>query len=66
MYSAFIDSNAITPIFATFPALFAKSSLVWPAGVNLFVLKYKNERYQKLVRFNLTAIVAHRTNVTKL
>ena len=42
MYTAFINDVSLTPLMATIPALFAKSSLVWPAILNIQI--QKNER----------------------
>ena len=39
MYSAFIDPYAISATMATVPAFFSKSSLLWPALLNLHVQK---------------------------
>lgn len=39
LYSAFIDSNAITPIGSTIPALFAKSSMLWSTLLYLLTNK---------------------------
>lgn len=36
LYRTFFDySNSITPLMATIPALFAKSSLIWPSLLNI-------------------------------
>lgn len=35
MYCVFIDSN-LSPIVETVPSMFAKTSLLWPAVINLF------------------------------
>ena len=31
LYRAFVDASEVSPLLATIPALFAKSSLAWPA-----------------------------------
>ena len=36
MYTVLIKSNHISSINATYPSLFAKSSLLWPAVVAIF------------------------------
>ena len=47
-YSAFIhpifDLPPISPIYATIPALFAKSSLFWPVVINLLLLRKQNRK----------------------
>jgi hypothetical protein len=40
MYRAFIDGSKITELEATLPALFAKSSLLWPSLIILCGDKY--------------------------
>ena len=37
MYIAFINANSVPLLVASLPALFAKSSLIWPAILNLIV-----------------------------
>ena len=40
MYRAFINESTISALSATLPALFAKSSLLWPSLIILFGDKY--------------------------
>jgi hypothetical protein len=39
MYSVFINKPPLSPELATVPALCAKSSLIWPAFLNIILLK---------------------------
>ena len=39
MYSAFVNENSVSPLAATVPAFFAKSSLLWPSILNLMAHK---------------------------
>lgn len=48
MYSAFIDPKDISPLGATIPAMFAKSSMVW--GTILYL--YSNSKIR--AKFNAT------------
>ena len=59
MVSAFINVNTISPKLATVPALFAKSSLVWPAFLNsLFFHKIsKNKQFDKVLQEGSNIIV---------
>ena len=45
MYSVFINKPPIPKTLATIPALFAKSSLVWPAILNLILLSRERKRF---------------------
>jgi hypothetical protein len=45
MYSAFINQPPMTKTLATIPALFAKSSLVWPAILNLILLNRERKKF---------------------
>ena len=48
MYRAFIDKDAISPLGATYPALFAKLFLAWPAIMSLFANRdIRNKLFQK-------------------
>jgi hypothetical protein len=53
MYSVFLKyfSNlpTISPILATIPALFAKSSLVWPGILNLVLMKKQRKEFADMV-----------------
>jgi hypothetical protein len=47
MYIAFfVDGTPVPPLLATVPSLFAKSSLVWPALLNILV----NKNYVKFFK----------------
>ena len=43
-YSAFINVVPIPPILATIPALFAKSSLIWPPITQLLLEKKEGKK----------------------
>ena len=45
MYSAFINDPPLSPIIATIPALFAKSSIVWPAVCNLILMNKERKKF---------------------
>jgi hypothetical protein len=54
MYRAFINDSEVSPMTATLPAFFAKSSFAWPALLTLFgnkdirnKLNCHNERLRK-------------------
>lgn len=49
MYSAFVDPTNISPLGATLPAMFAKSSMVW--GTMLYL--YTNTRIRSKLNANL-------------
>ena len=44
MYTVFINNPPISPQLATIPALLAKSSLVWPAVLNMILLKVEEKK----------------------
>jgi hypothetical protein len=47
MYTAFVDKNGIgDEIYGTIPAIFAKSSMLWPSVV--YILTYNNVRKRML------------------
>lgn len=45
MYSALINEPPIPVVVAAIPALFAKSSLVWPAILNLILLNRERQKF---------------------
>ncbi len=48
MYSAFVNSNQLTPLWSTFPAMFAKSSFIWGT---LLYMTTNNEFKSKINRY---------------
>ena len=50
LYSAFIDADAITPFDSLWPAIFAKSSMLWSTLLYIFTNKsIKSKINKKLV-----------------
>jgi hypothetical protein len=55
LFIVFISKTPVTPLLATIPSLFAKTSLVWPAIVNLVLRKKektKNKQRQTKTSFS--------------
>nr|QVK45897.1 G protein-coupled receptor [Proales similis] len=53
LYIAFIDSEGVSPLLATLPALFAKSSMLWPALYFILFDKKMKSRVNKNLYLNL-------------
>jgi hypothetical protein len=57
MYSVFINTPKITPIMGTIPALFAKTSLIWPAILNIIIQKKESKKMLGVLLFELQNLV---------
>ena len=44
MYSVFINKPKVPPLMGTIPALFAKTSLIWPAILNIIIQKNESKK----------------------
>ena len=44
MYSVFINKPEVSPLMGTIPALFAKTSLIWPAILNIIIQKNESKK----------------------
>jgi hypothetical protein len=64
IYSVFINSPPIDKIYATIPALFAKSSLLWPAILNVILQnKVRRRLFDDLVE-NGSNLIFFLANIT--
>ena len=45
MYNAFVGGVKLNPLTASVPAFFAKSSVLWPAVLNLYVQKIETKNF---------------------
>ena len=68
MYTVFINNPPISPQLATIPALLAKSSLVWPAVLNMILLKVEEKKsYDSVKDENISTIpLIHYTKIRKV